>query len=62
MFCMTKLVVIALSDLLRPCVQKQDTKYHLAIPVLMRVALMLFKLTQGASLLVCSEMIALCLL
>jgi hypothetical protein len=58
MFRMTKPAVLALSDLPGPHVKKQDTKYRLAIPVLMRVALTLFKLTQGASLLVCSEMFA----
>jgi hypothetical protein len=56
MFRMTKPAVFALSDLLKPHVQKQDTKYHLAIPVLVRIAVTLFKLTHGASLFVCSEM------
>jgi hypothetical protein len=56
MFRMTKPVVLALSDLLRPHIQKENTKFRLTIPVLVRVALMLFKLTQDASLLVCSEM------
>jgi hypothetical protein len=58
MFRMTKPVVFALSDLLKPHVQKQDTKYRLAIPVLVRVAVTLFKLTHGASLFACSEMFA----
>jgi hypothetical protein len=58
MFRMTKPAVLALSDLLGPHVKRQDTKYRLAIPALVRVALTLFKLTQGASLLVCSEMFA----
>jgi hypothetical protein len=58
MFRMTKPAVFALSDLLKPHVEKQDTKYRLAIPVLVRVAVTLFKLTHGASLLVYSEMFA----
>jgi hypothetical protein len=56
MFRMTKPAVFALSDLLKPHVQKQDTRYRLAIPVLVRVAVTLFKLTHGASLFVYSEM------
>jgi hypothetical protein len=53
-----KPIVFSLSSLLKPHVQRQDTKYHLAIPVLVRVAVTLFKLTHGASLFVCSEMFA----
>jgi hypothetical protein len=56
MFRMTKSAVYALADLLRPHVQKQDTKYRMAVPVLVRVACTLFKLIHGASLLICSEM------
>ena len=33
MFRMTKPAVFALTDLLRPIVQRKDTKYRLAIPV-----------------------------
>jgi hypothetical protein len=58
MFRMSKPVVFVLSNLLKPHVQRQDTKYRLAIPVLVRVAVTLFKLTHGASFLVCSEMFA----
>jgi hypothetical protein len=58
MFRMTKPAVFALSDLLKPHVEKQDTKYRLAIPVLVCVVVTLFKLTHGASLLVYSEMFA----
>jgi hypothetical protein len=58
MFRMTKPAVFALSDLLKPHIQKQDTKYRLAIPVLVRLAVTLFKLTHGTSLFVCSEMFA----
>jgi hypothetical protein len=55
MFRMTKPIVFALNELLKPQVQKQDTKDHLAILVLMRVAVTLFKLTHGTSLFVCRE-------
>ena len=58
MFRMTKPAVFALADLLRPSVQRKDTRYRLAIPVLIRVACCLFKLTHGASLFICSEMFA----
>ena len=57
MFQMTKPVVFAQSELLKPQVQKQDTKYRLAILVLVHVAVTLFKLTHGGScLFVCGEM------
>ena len=58
MFWMTKPAVFALTDVLQPIVQRKDTKYRLAIPVVIRVACCLFKLTHGASLLICSEMFA----
>ena len=58
MFRMTKHAVFALADLLAPHVYKKDTKYRLAIPVLVRVACSLFKLTHGASLFICSEIFA----
>ena len=58
MFCMTKPAVQNLAALLKPIVQKKDTKYCLAIPVLVRVACTLFKLTHGASLFICSKMFA----
>ena len=58
MFRFTKPAVFALADLLRPTIQKKDTKYRLAIPVVIRVACCLFKLTHGASLFICSEMFA----
>jgi hypothetical protein len=58
MFRMTKVAVFSLADLLRPHVEKQDTKYRLAILVLICVACTLFKLTHGTSLFICSEMFA----
>ena len=38
--------------------RRKDTKYHVAIPVVIRLGCTLFKLTHGASLLICSEMFA----
>ena len=58
MFRMSKRSIMALADLLKPHVQRQDTRYQLAIPVLIRVACTLFKLSHGASLLICSKMFA----
>jgi hypothetical protein len=58
MFQMTKPAVFALADLLSPHVKKQDSKYKLAVPVIVRFCCTLFKLTHGASLFICSEMFA----
>ena len=58
MFRMTKGLVFALSDLLAPHVCRKDTKYRVAIPVLIRIACTLFKLTHRAFLFICSEMFA----
>jgi hypothetical protein len=58
MFQMTKPALFALNDLLKPHVRKQNTKHGLAIPIIVHVAVTLFKLTHGASLFVCSEMFA----
>lgn len=44
--------------MLAPLVRKQDTKYRLVIPVSVRVACSLFKLSHGVSLLICSELFA----
>ena len=44
-FQMTKHAIFVLADLLAPHVQKKDTKYRLAIPVVVRIAYCLFKLT-----------------
>jgi hypothetical protein len=43
---------------LRGAIQKQDTKYRLAIPVEVRVCCCLYKLAQGANFLACSEKFA----
>jgi len=58
MFRMTKASVIALADLLKPHVQRQNTHYRVAIPVLIRVACTLFKLIHGANFTICSEIFA----
>ena len=50
MFRMTKPAVLSLSKVLRPHVSQENTKYRLAIPVLIRVACALFKLAHGANL------------
>jgi hypothetical protein len=44
--------------LLRPYIEKRDTCYRLAIPAVVRIAVMLFKLAQGSTLLLCSELFA----
>ena len=58
MFRMTKDAVFALAQMLEPHVQKKDTNYRLAVPVLVRVCCALFKLTHGANYTICSEMFA----
>lgn len=58
MFWMSKAAVFSLSNILRPHVQKKDTRYRFAVPVVIRVAVTLFKLIHGASLFICSEMFA----
>jgi hypothetical protein len=57
-FRMSKRAVFMLAEILKPHVQKQDTRYRLAIPVIIMVACTLFKLAQGASLLICSKIFA----
>lgn len=57
-FRITKAAVFNLTNLLRPHVERQDTHYRRAIPPIVRVACCLFKLTQGASLHICSEFFA----
>jgi hypothetical protein len=55
---MMKATLISLSNLLRPHIEKLNTNYKAAIPPVTRVACALFKLTQGASLLLVSEFFA----
>ena len=57
MFRMTKASVFELSNQLRPLIQKQDTRFRLAIPVV-RVACTLLKLAHATSMRLCSELFA----
>jgi hypothetical protein len=57
-FRMTKSAVFRLSEMLAPHIRRQNTRYRVAIPVVVRVACTLFKLAQGASLTICSELFA----
>ena len=59
MFRMTKRSIISLFQLVSPVVKKKDTRYQAAVPVTVRVACTLFKLSHGATLLICSELFAL---
>ena len=58
LFRMTKRSVFHLANILAPSISKKNTRYRLAVPVLVRVACTLFKLSHGASLLLCSEVFA----
>jgi len=55
---MTKVSIFSLLDLLKPHVEKKNTKYRLAFPMLVRVACALFKFTHGVNFTICSEMFA----
>ena len=48
----------SLADVLSRYISRSDTNYKPAIPALIRVAYCLFKLSQGCSFLMCSEMFA----
>ena len=58
LFRMTKASVFDLSHQLRPFIQKQNTKYRLAIPVVVRVACKLFKSAHATNTRSCSELFA----
>ena len=58
LFRMTKASIFELSNRLRPLIQKQNTKYRLAIPVVVRVACTLLKLAHATNMRMCSEMFA----
>jgi hypothetical protein len=45
--------------MLSPHIRRHNTKYRLAIPVIVRVCCTLFKLVQGSSLTICSELFTL---
>jgi hypothetical protein len=55
---MTKASVFELSHQLRPFIQKQNTKYRLAILVVVHVACTLLKLTHATNMRLCSELFA----
>ena len=50
--------IFELSDQLWPIIQKQKTRYRLAIPVVVRVACTLLKLARGAIMRLCFELFA----
>lgn len=58
MFRFTKREIFNLASLLSPTLRKQDTKYRYAIPVVIRLACTLFKLSHAATFLICSELFA----
>lgn len=57
-FRMSKASIFSIANMLAPLIAKKDTKYRRAIPVAVRVACVLYKLANGSSLLVCSELFA----
>ena len=58
LFRMTKADVFELSNQLRSLIEKQNTKYRLAIPVVVRVACTLLKLAHATNTRLCSELFA----
>jgi hypothetical protein len=58
LFWMTKASVFELSHQLRPFIQKQNTKYRLSIPVVVRVVCTLLKLAHATNMRLCSELFA----
>jgi hypothetical protein len=57
-FRFTKAAMFRMAAVLAPLCERQDTKYRRAVPMRVRLACALYKLVQGASLLICSEMFA----
>jgi hypothetical protein len=55
-FRMSKAAVLNLTELLRLHIAKRDIRYRLAVPFVVRVPVTLFKLAQGSTLLLCSEL------
>jgi hypothetical protein len=53
-FRMTKRAVFSLAEMLCLQIQRCDTRYRLAIPMLIRICYTLFKLAQGCSIFICS--------
>ena len=57
-FRFTKAAIFQMASVLAPHCQRQDTRYQKAIPMRVKIACVLYKLVQGASLLMCSELFA----
>ena len=57
-FRFTKAAAIGIAGVLASYCERQDTRYRKAVPVRVRVASALYKLAQGASLLICLEQFA----
>jgi len=55
---MTKRALFSLTNLLAPHIRHKNTNYQFAVPIVVRVACALFKLSHGSSLLIYSEMFA----
>lgn len=54
-FRMTKQSELSLAAILRPHIEKLDTNYRPAIPIMVKACCVLYKLTQGASLMMCED-------
>jgi hypothetical protein len=57
-FRFTKAAVFHMASMLAPHCERQNTKYRSTVPMRVRVACSLYKLVQGVSFLICSEMFA----
>jgi hypothetical protein len=57
-FRFTKDAMFRMASVLAPHCERQDTKFRRVVPIRVRVACALYKLVQGASLLICSKMFA----
>jgi len=58
MFRMSKKHVFALANVLKPHVQQHNTKYMIVISLIICIVCILFNLTHGTNLIICSEMFA----
>jgi hypothetical protein len=57
-FRMSKANIADMCNKLKPLIEKQNTKYRLAVPVEIRVCCTIYKLAQGANINQCSELFA----
>jgi hypothetical protein len=55
-FRMSKLTLLEISNQLKPMIVKKDAKYCLAIPMEVWVTCVIYKLSHGSNLLICSEL------